>query len=246
MSSCDESGVCKLPSQPAKEIATEAPASAGAAAKPKEKRIVKVDIVSDTICPWCYIGKKRFESAVAKLDPERVQVQVNWLPFFLDATLPAPGKDKLTHYKHKFGEARTAQMLPYMQEVGKAEGIKFSYGGKIGNTMNSHRLIEFAKTKGKQDEIVNTLFEAYFEKEQDISDPATLIAAAVKAGLDKDETKRFLESQELVDVVKKEVNEAYEKDISGVPHFSFEGRFQLSGGQDPAVFLNVFRKLGVA
>jgi len=243
MSTCDvESGVCTPAARPAD--AEKAPSTATAATAATAKRTVKVDIVSDTICPWCYIGKKRFEKAVSKLDASKVNVEVNWRPFFLDASLPSPGKSKLEHYKKKFGEQRTAQMLPHMAEVGRGDGINFSYGGKIGNTMNSHRLIEWSKKKGKQDEVVMALFEAYFEKEKDISDLSVLLDCAVKAALNRDEAKKFLESDELSDVVRKEVAEAYEKDVTGVPNFTFDGKYSLSGGQDPAVFLNVFRKLG--
>jgi len=245
---CDaETGVCAPASKPIVDKSSTASASvATAEGASKSKRIVKVDIVSDTICPWCYIGKKRFEKAVAKLDSNAVEVQVNWLPFFLDPTLPTQSRDKMAHYKKKFGEARTAQMIPHMKEIGKGEGINFSYGGKVGNTLNSHRLIEWSKKFGKQDAVVNVLFEDYFEKEQDIADVAVLVRAAEKAGLNKDEAKQFLNSTELVDQIKHEVGEAYEKDISGVPHFTIDGRFQLSGGQETAVFLNAFKRLGVA
>jgi predicted DsbA family dithiol-disulfide isomerase len=202
---------------------------------------VKVDIVSDNICPWCFVGKRRFEKVLKQLDPQKVKVEVNWRPFFLDRTLPAPGKNKLEHYAKKFGKARTDQMLPHMKNVGKEEGINFSYGGKIGNTMNSHRLVEFAKKQGKQDAMIEVLFAFYFEQEKDISDDAVLIEAGTKVGLDKDEVAKFLKGNEFKDEIEKQTEDS---GVSGVPHFIFDNKYEFSGAQDPEFLLSVFKKLG--
>jgi predicted DsbA family dithiol-disulfide isomerase len=188
------------------------------------------------------VGKRRLEKAVSKLDPKKVKVEVNWLPFFLDRTLPTPGKNKLEHYHKKFGKARTEQMLPHMVQTGKREGINFNYGGKIGNTLNSHRLIELAKKKGKLDGMIETLFSYYFEQEKDISDDAVLVEAAVKVGMDKDEVAKFLKSDEMKDEIEKMTEES---GISGVPHFIVDNKFEFSGAQDPEFILSVFRRLGV-
>lgn len=110
-------------------------------------RVITVDVVSDTICPWCWVGKRRFEkglAAVRKAVNSDVSVQLRWRPFFLDPTLPKAGIDKKTRYAEKFGAQRVAQMLPHMASIGKQEGINFSFGGKTANTTDSHRLMEKA------------------------------------------------------------------------------------------------------
>lgn len=108
------------------------------------------------------MGKRRLERALRMFREKHgaTDVVVRWRPFFLDPTLP-PRVDKMTHYKQKFGAARTARMIPHMQEVGRAEGITFSYGGDMGNTLDSHRLIELAAEQGKQDQMVEALFKRY-------------------------------------------------------------------------------------
>jgi predicted DsbA family dithiol-disulfide isomerase len=109
---------------------------------------ITISIVSDTVWPWCFVGKRRLEAAVAKLDPKRVRVQVDWRPFQLDPTTPETSVNKLERYYKKFGKARTDSMIPHMKTTGKESGIEFSYGGKLGNTLKSHMLIEYAKQNG--------------------------------------------------------------------------------------------------
>jgi len=137
------------------------------------------------------------------------------------------------------------QMLPHMIGVGKQEGINFSYGGRTGNTRNSHRLITWAAQQGKEDEIVEKLFNYYFEQERDITDLNTLVEAATAVGLDGTKARAMLESDQLRDVVNQEIQEAYHKGVSGVPSFDINGRYTFSGAQDVDFFLEVFRKLGV-
>lgn len=125
-------------------------ASAAAAA-----RVVTVDVVSDTICPWCWVGKRRLERAVAAVRAQLAReggpplaVELRWHPFFLDPTLPKGGVDKLGRYTAKFGAHRVAAMLPRMQAVGAAEGIRFSFGGLTADTTNSHRVMALALRTG--------------------------------------------------------------------------------------------------
>eukprot|EP00472_Partenskyella_glossopodia_P005649 CAMPEP_0197529318 /NCGR_PEP_ID=MMETSP1318-20131121/28033_1 /TAXON_ID=552666 /ORGANISM="Partenskyella glossopodia, Strain RCC365" /LENGTH=136 /DNA_ID=CAMNT_0043084745 /DNA_START=328 /DNA_END=738 /DNA_ORIENTATION=- len=132
-------------------------------------------------------------------------------------------------------------MIPFLKEQGAKCGIKFSYGGKIGNTMNSHRLINFAKQHGKQDEVMEILMSYYFEQERDISDNKVLAEAASKAGLD---AKVFLESNDGTDKVKEEVEDAYRKGISGVPAFIINKKHSLSGAQESETWEDVFKQLG--
>merc|ERR1711934_1348358 len=114
---------------------------------------------------------------------EEYRFEVHWKPFMLDASLPAEGVDKLQRYNAKFGPARVQQMLPHMKRVGEGEGIAFSYGGLIGNTLDSHRMIEWSARFGKQNEMVEELFSRYFEQEQNMGDRRVLAEAAAKVGL---------------------------------------------------------------
>jgi len=137
------------------------------------------------------------EEALKKL-PAECKVTIEWKPFFLDPSAPSPGVNKLEHYHKKFGKGRVDSMVPYMKEQGAKVGIKFSYGGKVGNTLDSHRLVEFAKKKGKQDECIEKLMSYYFEQEKDISDKKVLAQAANEIGID---AKELLEGNEYDDAV---------------------------------------------
>ena len=178
-------------------------------------------MTSDNICPWCYIGKRRLERAIAELDPARVTVRIRMHPFFLDATLPPSSVNKMEHYKKKFGAERAAQMIPRMQATGREEGIAFSYGGNIGNTLLSHRLVRYTErtrpdaTNG----LVDALFRAYFEEEKDIADIPTLAAIAASQGFDEAVVAEYLRGREDEAAVQNEVINAYRQGIDGVPNF---------------------------
>lgn len=179
-----------------------------------------VDIVSDTICPWCFVGKRRFEAALKALPG--VSARVAWRPFFLDAALPASGKDKMAHYNTKFGAPRVAQMLPMMAKVGAAEGIAFDYGGLIANTEASHALIAAAAAHGGaalQDACVEALFQHYFEKQGNIGDEAAISALCAAAGLPAAAAKAALTPAGRAAVRAEERELRATLGISGVPFF---------------------------
>ena len=168
-----------------------------------------------------------------------------WLPFYLNPTAPTEGIDKKTYYKSKFGEGRAEQILARLHEAGRADGIDFKFGGKTGNTRDSHRLIQLGKTKGPEMEtrVVEELFKAYFENEQDITSHNTLLDAAVKAGLGEDEVKDWLESDKGGRQVDKEVREAQLSDIHGVPNFTIQGKYEIGGAQESDAFLEIFERI---
>jgi len=169
--------------------------------------------------------------------------EVKWLPFFLDATIPSEGVDKIERYKSKFG-SRTESIMQNMKQVGNKEGINFSYGGKIANTLNAHRLISFGEKFGKQDEVVNALFTSYCEEERNLGDISVLLDAAKIAGLKEQETKDFLESDEGKSEVRSKVNQvASQYGVTGVPFFIFNEKFSFSGAQEPNAFLDAFQKV---
>lgn len=232
--------------------ATSASAAAAVVAAPamSSDRVLKIQIISDNICPFCYIGKKKIEAAVSRL-PKDVRVQYEWMPFELDPTLPTTSIDKLTRYRQKFGAQRVESMLSVMTAHGKAWGINFNYGGNMGNTINSHRLVEFSKTPAggngaHTDALINALFASYFENRGDIASEDMLVAAALQAKLPASEAelRSFLRSDALRAEVHREVRAAQAAEITGVPHFVINGKTSVSGAQEPETFLAIFKKLG--
>lgn len=203
---------------------------------------IRVDIVSDTVCPWCYIGKRRLEAAIAKFRGQ-AQFDVRWHPFMLNPNAPVEGQDKAAMYEAKFGKERVASMIPMMQENFRKEGLKpMSFKGLTGNTLNSHRLIWKAGTISAQaqDAVVEDLMQAYFCDEKFINDPTVLRSAAAKAGLQLD-VDEFLRSGEGTDEVRQElVKYARGYHVSGVPFFVIDGKHTLSGAQPPEQFAAVF------
>ncbi|KAL2002891.1 hypothetical protein VTN02DRAFT_5608 [Thermoascus thermophilus] len=225
-----------------------------------------VHIVSDTVCPWCYVGHKRLSRAIAthKLAHPSDTFSVSWHAFYLNPGAPTyPGRDKREHYNSKFGVERTDAMFARLAAVGAAEGIAFKFGGRTGRTRDSHRLIWWAGQKqqqqqeaGRQTEtsaageektlqtkVVEALFRAYLEEEKNITDRAVLVDAAVQAGLEKGEVERFLESDEGGQEVDAEAAQATRRFITGVPNFTIQGKYVVEGADDPTAFLEVFEKV---
>jgi len=155
------------------------------------------------------------------------------------------GVDKTEYYKKKFGEDRTKMMFERLSQIGQESGINFKFGGKTGNTRDSHRLIQLGKSKSPamQTRVVEEFFAAYFEQEGDITSHEILRNAAVKAGLHEKEVNEWLNSDKGGDAVDKEVEEAQMKQISGVPNFTLQGKYEIGGAQDPGVFLRLFEKI---
>lgn len=155
----------------------------------------------------------------------------------------------MDRYKQKFGETRIKQMLPQMIETGKQEGIQFSFGGHIGSTLDSHRLIYFVQQQSnaneKQNELINILFRNYFEEEKDLSDHQILIKAAEQIGLNSNEIQQFLKSDQYKKEVQQEIKQAQQRGISGVPFFRLNNRIEFSGAEDPQTFLQAFKELGL-
>jgi predicted DsbA family dithiol-disulfide isomerase len=155
------------------------------------------------------------------------------------------GIDKAAYYKSKFGEDRTAMIFERLAQVGKDTGINFKFGGKTGNTRDSHRLIQLGKSKSPvvQTRVVEELFSAYFENEGDITSHDVLTKAGVKAGLEEKEVKEWLASDKGGKAVDEEVEQAQLNQISGVPNFTIQGKYEVGGAQDPGVFLRLFERI---
>lgn len=203
----------------------------------------KIDVVSDTVCPWCYVGKNRLDKAIQaykQSNPDDT-FTTTWYPFYLNPDAP-PSVDKQAYYEHKFGPQRTKVMQGHLARLGKQVGTDFAFGGKTGNTRDSHRLIQLAKTKGEdmQTKVVEQLFNAYFEANEDITTRDVLIARGVKAGLDESEVRDWMESGKGGPEVDKEVAQAQHKFISGVPNFTINGKYEVQGAEEPSAFLQIF------
>ncbi|KAI1131382.1 DSBA-like thioredoxin domain-containing protein [Nemania abortiva] len=209
-----------------------------------------IKIVSDTVCPWCYIGKKRLDRSIdlyRKTYPAGRDdtFTVTWAPFYLDPTSPAVGVPMMERMAQKFGAERLGMIRQRLTTIGQEEGINFAFAGRIGNTRDSHRLIQMAKTKGNdvENRVVTELFKAYFEGEGDITSHATLIAAGEKAGLVSSEVKEWLETGKGGAEVDREVQEAYGNGVSGVPNITIQGIHDIGGAQEPEVFTAIFAKI---
>jgi predicted DsbA family dithiol-disulfide isomerase len=206
-----------------------------------------ISIVSDTVCPWCYVGKNRLELAIAqhlKSNPNDT-FTTSWHPFYLNPDAPKQSTDKAALYAAKFGAQRTQVMQAHLARLGKDIGINFKFGGRTGNTRDSHRLIQLGKTKGEdvQTRVVEELFAAYFENEEDIVDKATLLRRGVMAGLDEAEVREWLESDKGGAEVDREVGEAKRRFVTGVPNFTVNGRYEVQGAEEPGAFLQVFGEI---
>lgn len=201
-----------------------------------------------TYSSWCYVGKKRLEKGIAEYKAKHPEsndtFSTTWFPFYLQPDAPK-NIDKRQYYYSKFGEERTKMMWERMGALGRDEGINFAFGGKTGNTRDSHRLVQLGKTKGPemQTRVIEQLFSGYFENEKDVTSQEYLIEAGVKAGLDEAEVKEWLESGKGGPEVDKEVQEAYEQDIHGVPNYTINDKFMIGGAQEPAAFVQLFERL---
>ena len=205
-----------------------------------------VEVVSDTVCPWCYVGKNRLDLAIKEHKRSNPSDTFNiiWKPFYLNPDAPK-SVDKQAYYMQKFGPQRTKMMQGHLAQVGRQVGINFGFEGNTGNTRDSHRMIQLAKTKGPdmQTRVVEELFNSYFEANEDITDKEVIIQRGIKAGLGEDEVRDWMNSDKGGKEVDREVIEAQEKMISGVPNFTINGVYDIQGAQEPMAFLQVFGKV---
>lgn len=195
---------------------------------------ISLDIVSDTICPWCFIGKRRLETAL-RLRPE-AGVTVRWRPYQLDPTIPAGGVDRREYLEAKFGgTAQAGEIYDRVRAAGAEEGIAFAFEriARTPNTINSHRLIRWAGTAGCQDAVVERLFRSYFLEGGDIESPAPLVGIARDCGMDADLVAELLAGDADVELVNREIVTARKIGVTGVPCFVFSDRFGVMGAQPP-------------
>lgn len=206
---------------------------------------ITVDIVSDAICPWCFIGKRRFEQALAQV-PKDVEVLVAWRPYQLNPDMPPEGMDRKTYLSTKFGgDARADEIYQRVREAGQTVGIDFDFRSipRTPNTIDAHRLIGVAGRAGKQDAVVEALFRAYFLEGRDIGNRDVLADIAAAAGLEEKTIRDYLAGRDDVDRVGNEDAMARRMGIQGVPCFILNRKYAISGAQEPAVFLEAIEML---
>jgi predicted DsbA family dithiol-disulfide isomerase len=205
--------------------------------------VMQIDIVSDAICPWCYIGKRRFERALATY-PDAGSLAITWWPFQLNPTMPPEGMERGIYLAEKFGSAaQAADIYRQVEAAGRREGISFAFDKmmRTPNTLESHRLIGFAAIRGVQNEMVEVLFRGYFEQGKDIGQHDILLAAAQEVGLDDAETRAFLAGDEGRQEIAANDVAARQLGISGVPCFIVDRRFAISGAHEPEIFLRALQ-----
>ena len=201
---------------------------------------VDIDIYSDVVCPWCYIGKRRLETALAEFDGD---VNVHYRPFQLDPSTPKEPHPLLEWLGPKFGgAARAKQMTDHTTSVAAGDGITMHFDrAVIANTFDAHRLTWFAGDSGPA--VAEALHSAHFTDGLDIGSADVLVRIAADNGLDADEARAFLDSTAGVDEVQGLIDEAHELGISSVPTFVFAGKYAVSGAQDPKLLLQTLQEV---
>lgn len=200
-----------------------------------------IDIVSDVVCPWCYIGKRKLEAALAKLrDEPNLDVTVRWHPFELNPDFPAQGVPRAAYLEAKFGgNARAEEIYARVRAAGAEVDIPFAFE-RIRlqpNTLDAHRLIAWAQQRGDASALVERLFRAYFTEGRFVGDADELVALAADCGLPPGESRAMFVSDRYCADVEAECREARDAGITGVPFFIFNGRTAVSGAHDPQTLL---------
>lgn len=193
---------------------------------------VVIDVVSDVMCPWCYIGKRRLARALVMCGPE-FEADIRWRPFQLDPTIPSEGMDRQEYLDRKFGRERAQENYKRIQEVGSIEGIPFAFDHiqKSPNTLDAHRLIRWARTGDEQETVVERLFELYFTEGADIGDHEVLIGVAREADMDADLVAEMIATDADREQVQQEIALAQQLGVEGVPTFVIANRYMLVGAQ---------------
>jgi predicted DsbA family dithiol-disulfide isomerase len=204
--------------------------------------MLEIEVVSDVMCPWCLIGKRRLEKALAAV-PE-IETTVRWRPFQLDATLPPEGLDRQTYLTNKFGD-RASSFYDQIKQTGLSENIKFAFEdiAVSPNTLDAHRLIMWAEAAGCQDAAVEKLFVAYFVNGENIGDHEVLVPIAGECGMDADIVRDLLASDKDVATIEQDIGTAQQMGVSGVPCFIINNKYAISGAQEAETLVRAFRQI---
>lgn len=205
---------------------------------------LEIDVISDVMCPWCYIGKRRLEKALAMLPG--IEVDVRWRPFQLDHTIPETGMDRQEYLRNKFGsDADAAQIYEPVRAAGRAEDIPFQFE-KIAispNTLNAHRIIRWAMAEGVQDEVVERLFQLYFIEGANLTDKQVLADAAVDAGVDRAVVEHLLAGDTDKAETQAEIARIQQMGVTGVPAFIIGNRYAVMGAREPEIIAQAIQEV---
>jgi len=205
---------------------------------------LQIDVVSDVVCPWCYIGKHRLERALALV--RDVPIEVNWRPFFLNPWVPREGMSREDYLVTKFGSVEAYKgIASRVKEAAAEEGLQYNPERmqRQPNTIDSHRLIHWADAEGKAAAMKQRLMELYFRDGGDLTDTDVLVQAAADVGLDADTIRKRLASDEDVDLISAQAKDAADKGISGVPTYVFAQKYAVSGAQPPEQLARAIRQV---
>jgi predicted DsbA family dithiol-disulfide isomerase len=205
---------------------------------------IRLDVVVDTVCPWCWIGKRRLERALSAR-PE-IDFQIGYRPFELNPDLPAEGVDRKAYVAAKFGDRdRARQIYEAVVDAGQEVGIDFDFErmGVMPNSRASHRLIRWASAAGVQAQVVEAVFERYFMRGDNIGDPLVLIEVASEAGMDAVLVGELLMQGADVELIEQEEMVAQRLGVQGVPFTIVERQYGIVGAQDAEAYLQVFDKI---
>jgi predicted DsbA family dithiol-disulfide isomerase len=205
---------------------------------------IEIDVVSDVVCPWCFLGKRKLDAAMKQVP--NFEYEVRWRPFQLDPTIPPEGKSRHEYMSAKFGPEKIAEIHARLEQAGAEEGVTFAFDKitRSPNTLDAHRLIRWAQGSGKQSEIVDRLFTLYFCEGQDIGDREVLLRVADEAGLDAATFARLYSEGVDIGTVREEISTAARMGVSGVPFFIFNGKYAVSGAQPVNALVGVIWKAG--
>ena len=206
---------------------------------------ISIDVYSDVVCPWCYIGKRKLEQALLRLGEENEAVTPNWRAFQLNPDMPAAGVARKEYVAAKFGgPERAREIYARVTAAGSEVGIAFEFDKieRQPNTINAHRLIAYAGFKGQQDAVMEALFRGFFLEFRDIGDVAILSDIAAGAGLERAAVYAYLASDQGTQAVQQEDAVARQLGISGVPFFVFGGKYAVSGAQPPDTLVAAYRQ----
>ena len=206
--------------------------------------ILPIDVVSDVVCPWCYVGKKRLEAALA-LVPE-VQTEIRWRPYQLDPTIPPQGVSRREYMEKKFGSLdKIKPVHDRLTEMGRELGIAFNFGAIAisPNTLDAHRLIRWAHPVDRQNEMVERLFMAYWSEGKDVGDRDVLAHCAGEAGINAQQIRELLDTAQDVEETKTEIQHATNIGVTGVPTFILAQSYALVGAQSPAVLVDAITRV---
>ncbi len=210
------------------------------------KTTVKIDVVSDVVCPWCYIGKRRLEKAIEDLS-DKYNFEITYHPFELNPAMPLEGANQRQYLTKKFGdEARYQQITQQVTSVAATEGLAFNFDKQIvsPNTRDAHRIIELARKEGKQLAAKEAFLKAYFTDGIDLSKPVNLINIGSSVGLDPEKIKALLASEEGLAEVEMAEAEMQKLGVSGVPFYIIDNKYGISGAQPSATFKQALEDIG--